>query len=901
MRTRFASANRLLWSSLLAIVAVLVTSATVRSSIDAQDATPQDRGAMGTWQMLLKLKTTASAMHTTAHPDDEHGGVLATLSRRDGARLALLTLNRGESGDNAIGPELFDALGLIRTEELRVADRYYGVDDQYFTTAIDYGFSKRLEEALVKWGREDVLRDVVRIIRINRPYVLVSRFQGNERDGHGNHQTAGVMTQLAFKAAGDPAAFPEQIREGLRPWQPLKVYIGGVREDEDWTLRVDPGEYSPWIGDSYSSFARLGLSFQRSQNSGRYNPQAGPAPGYYKRVGSVVEGDGGSGARETSFFDGIDTSVRGVYRALRQAEPAGMPPLLAAIEDAVQQAVAAFRVTDPSATVPALAAGLTATRAALAQVTEPDVRVVLAIKAQQFQAAITTALGLEVTSVAQPVGLAEPTGPFAAFAPPVAMSAPVPGQTFEVRTRVTNRGQLAITPDAITLETERGWTVAPAARAIAPLTTNASTTQRVTVTLAPDVALSSRPYFSRASIQATHYTLSDAAQFGRPAAPSPAVAVVRYTVAGVTVETRQAVQRREPKLPYGDVRRELRVVPALSVRVAPAQAVVPVQAPSKQIAVTVDLVNNHEGAIDGAVALTLPATWRATPARQAFAFTRAGERAVYTFTVTIPTLTDQAYPIEAVATTSRGRYTEGYELIDQRDLELRYLYRPATVTVRGLDVETAPGLRIGYVMGVGDQVPAGIAQLGYPVTMLDAAALATGDLTRFDTILTGTRAYAVREDLKTSNQRLLDYVKGGGNLVVLYNTEELIPARYAPYPAVHGPRAEEVSEEDAPVRLLAPAAQVVTWPNRITAADFDGWVEQRGSKFWAAWDPAYTPLLETFDQGQAPQQGGWLQAPFGQGTYTYCAYAFHRQLPYGVPGAYRLLANLLALGHRPPR
>ena len=210
---------------------------------------------MGTWQMLLKLQTTASAMHTTAHPDDEHGGVLAALSRRDGARLALLTLNRGEAGDNAIGPELFDALGLIRTEELRIADRYYGVDDQYFTTAIDYGFSKRLEEALVKWGREDVLRDVVRIIRINRPYVLISRFQGNERDGHGNHQTAGVMTQLAFKAAGDPTAFPEQIREGLRPWQPLKVYIGGAREDEAWTIRVDPGEYSPWIGDSYSSFA----------------------------------------------------------------------------------------------------------------------------------------------------------------------------------------------------------------------------------------------------------------------------------------------------------------------------------------------------------------------------------------------------------------------------------------------------------------------------------------------------------------------------------------------------------------------------------------------------------------------------------------------------------------------
>ena len=479
------------------------------------------------------------------------------------------------------------------------------------------------------------------------------------------------------------------------------------------------------------------------------------------------------------------------------------------------------------------------------------------------------------------------------------MGAPVPGQTFEVRTRLTNRGQIAITPTAIALETNRGWTVTPGASALATLPYDASAAQRFTVTLAADVPLSSRPSFSRASIQDAHYTLADASQFGRPAAAPSAVAVVRYTVAGVAVETRQGVQRREPKLPYGDVLREVRVVPALSVRVSPTYAVVPISAPTKQVAVTVDLVNNHEGAIAGTLTLTLPPTWQATPARQPFAFQRAGERSVYVFSVTIPTLANQAYEIGAVATADGRRYAEGYELIDQRDLELRYLYRPATVSVRGLDVQTAPNLRVGYVMGVGDQVPAGIAQLGYPVTLLDAAALATGDLTRFDTILTGTRAYAVREDLKTSNQRLLDYVKQGGNLVVLYNTEELIPARFAPYPAVHGPRAEEVSEEDSPVRILVPGAQVFTWPNRITRADFDGWVEQRGSKFWASWDPAYTPLLETFDQGQAPQQGGWLQATSGKGTYTYFAYAFHRQLPYGVPGAYRLLANLLALGKQP--
>ncbi len=236
---------------------------------------PRQDGASETWQKLLKLRTTASVMHVTAHPDDEHGGVLAKLSRGDGARLALLTLNRGESGDNAIGPQLFDALGLIRTEELLNAGRHYGVDEQYFTTVVDYGFSKRLEEALDKWGRETVLRDVVRIIRMSRPTIILSRFQGNERDGHGNHQTAGLMAVEGFRAAGDPNRYPEQIAEGLRPWQPKKVYIGGVRENENWSVRIDSGVYDPRLGDSYDNVARYGLSFQRSQVSGRFTPTAG--------------------------------------------------------------------------------------------------------------------------------------------------------------------------------------------------------------------------------------------------------------------------------------------------------------------------------------------------------------------------------------------------------------------------------------------------------------------------------------------------------------------------------------------------------------------------------------------------------------------------------------------------
>ena len=284
-----------------------------------------------------KLTTTASAMHTTAHPDDEHGAMLAQLSRGRGARVSLLTLTRGESGDNAIGPELFDAVGLIRTEELLAAGRYYGVDAQYFTTMVDYGFSKRLEEALVKWGRENVLRDVVRIIRMERPLVVIARFQGNERDGHGNHQAAGLITQDAFRAAGDPAAFPEQMRDGLRPWQPLKLYMGGVRESEDWTLKVDAGEYSPWLGDTYQAFAARGLALQRSQNGGRVNA-ASPARRVLQAARGCAAGPPERRRREGGqLFRRHRHDLPGLFAMLGRPEPVGSRALLSAIDAEVHR------------------------------------------------------------------------------------------------------------------------------------------------------------------------------------------------------------------------------------------------------------------------------------------------------------------------------------------------------------------------------------------------------------------------------------------------------------------------------------------------------------------------------------------------------------------------------------
>ncbi len=877
-------------------IAFLVLLAAVTAG--AYEPLPQDTGAAGTWQKLQKLRTVASVMHTTAHPDDEHGGLLAWLSRGMGARVSLMTLNRGQSGDNALGPQLFDGLGLIRTEELLNADQYYGVDAQYFTTVIDYGYSKRLDEALDKWGKDNVLRDVVRIIRMERPLVLVSRFQGNQRDGHGNHQTAGLITVEAFRAAGDPNRFPEQLKEKLQPWQPLKVYIGGMREDEDWTVRVDTGQYSPWLGMSYSDFARVGLSFQRSQNSGRLSLSPGPQYAYYKRVDTVLSD---AATKENDFFDGIDTSVRALFKTLRKPEHPAAGERLQPIADAVDEAIGKFSIKDPSASVPALARGLAATRTAIDWFSEDrDAVFYLVRKEREFVDAINAAMGVVLTAVAVPVGAGEPSGPGAGFAPPPVMGPVVPGQTFDVQVTFLSRGTSAITLDpAVQLNLGPGFRPGPSARPAGIVQSNQPLNRRLPVTVDPDAPITSRPYFERASFQDAQYTLVDASQFGKPAGDPPASVSVSYTVEGAPITAREVVRRREGKLPFGYVMRELRVVPALALTSNPSTVVVALKAQIKRFAVQVEVLNNNESGSKGEVTLRAPQGWTVDPPRAPFSFARGGERATYNFTVSVPSLADRGYQLQAVAVADGREYLEGYETIEYRDLEARQLYRPAVTDVRGIDVETVPGLNVGYVMGIGDQVPDGIRQLGYQVALLDESELARGDLSRFDAIVTGTRAYAVREDLKTYNRRLLDYVERGGNLIVLYNTQELVPNQFAPKPGELTARAEEVSEEDSPVEILAADAPMLNFPNKITKADFDSWVEQRGSKFWSKWDQSYRPIIATWDRGQSPQHGGWLWTRYGKGHYTYFAYAMHRQLPYGVPGAYRLMANLLALSKVP--
>jgi LmbE family N-acetylglucosaminyl deacetylase len=857
-----------------------------------------DGSASRAWELMQKLRTTASLLHTTAHPDDEQGAMLARVSRRDGVRTGLLTLNRGEAGDNALGPELFDALGLVRTAELALAGGYYGLDEQYFTGVADYGFSKRLDEALEHWDRADVLRDMVRAIRQFRPLVVVSRWQGNDRDGHGQHQAAGALTPDAVRLSGDPSAYPELLEAGLRPWTVRKLYVGGVHESEPWHVRVDTSTHDPVLGASYSLLGQLGLSMQRSQSSGRFDPYAQGQPLFYRRVLPGVVAD-----HEAGFFDGLDVTWAGLYRLLGEPAPAGHAARLAAIAREVDGALAAFTIADPSRSAMPLARALAAVRQLAADTTHPEARVLLDTRACQLEHALAATSGLSLVAVAEPPGPGNV--PISPFAPPPTLGPATPGQTIAVRVVATNRGSADVTVTRLAVVHPGGTLMTDVPSAVSALDGGGRRSHTFMVAIPAD-ASPTRPYFTRTSPEEARDSVAGPATrdrlsgtggslAGRPEAPPALTASADVHVGGVPLTMRVPVVRREANLPFGYELYPLEILPAVSLRVLPRSRIL-VRGAGSDVALEVIVTSHASHPVEGTVALTLPAGWNASPMRAPFSLAAAGASRSAAFTVRAATLGSQPQGISATATAGGRVYTSDIEAIRHRDLPVQYLYREARTLVRGVDVAVAAGLRVGYVMGVGDEVPAAIAQLGATVVLLDEANLGAGDLGRFDTIVTGTRAYAVRADLRAHNARVLEYVRSGGNLVVLYNTPEFTPSTEAPFAASLPQEAEEVCEEAAPVEILAPDDPLLSRPNPITPSDFDGWIEQRGSKFFATWDAQYRPLLSTHDRGQPPQLGGMLHARYGKGHYTYMAYALHRQLPAGVPGAYRLLANLISAG-----
>jgi LmbE family N-acetylglucosaminyl deacetylase len=903
---------------------------TIRPGV-TQRAISIDRGSAALWQSLLKLHTRASMMMIVAHPDDEDGGMLAYESRGQGTRVDLLTLNRGESGQNLMNSDYWEALGLDRTNELLDADRYYGANEQ-FTRVIDFGFSKSKQEAMQKWGHERVLADVVRAVRMVRPLVITSVFVGGPSDGHGHHQVSGQLAQEAFKDAGDSTMFPDQIREGLRPWTPLKDYARvptfAIRDHKIWdyanghtyplrffnyvsgqwidgmlptSLVIPEGSDDPLLGGSFAQIARQGLGFQKTQNGGVTPPPPGPDNSAYYRFGSRVT----SPDREASMFDGIDASLGGIADLAHGQDDGFLKQGLATLTADVDQAMQQFDARHPGAIAPILADGAKENLALISQVEHSalsadaryDVLHELHVKEAQFNTALAESLGLNVTATVAPArtgraGGGPGSGPASTF------RVAIPGQTFDLSVRAANQGDSAVAIRRFWVQTPVGesWTVAPAEDASPSGSVGGRTvaSERFSVTVAHDAAFT-KPYFSLPNLEQPYYDIDDPKDLPRPFAPYPVSGWVEFEYHGAPIRVGQVAQTMGRVLGYGEVGQPLVIAPAISLWISPHAGVVPIGAGSFPLSVLVH--SNVKGAARGTLRLALPAGWRSTPESAAFSLAKDGDNQTVDFRVLPTTVRATAYRVRAVAEYDGHSYREGYTTAGYPGLRPYNLYHAADYEVSGADVKVAPGLKVAYVTGTGDQVPQTMEDLGIHVTFLNKDDITSGDLDRYNVIVLGERAYSVRPELATSNQRLLDYVKQGGNLIVQYQAGEYDHG-YGPYPFTLG-SAQTVTDEESAVQFLLPQNPALVWPNRIDQQDFKGWIEERGHGYPESWDAHWQAPLEMHDPEQAPQNGGLLIAPYGKGVYVYVALALYRQLPEGVPGAYRILANLMSLGKNP--
>jgi len=865
-----------------------------------------DAGVTGLKLILRRLHTTARLMHTTAHPDDEDGGMLTLESRGHGVTALQLTLNRGEGGQNKLGSNLLDELGVLRTLELLGADRFYGVE-QRFTRVADFGFSKTPQETFDKWNGHDVaLADMVRIIRTFRPDVICTRFQGAARDGHGNHQASGILTREAFRAAADPARFPEQIREGLAPWQAKKLYMDNVRPPDEWNVELDTSQDDPLLGESYVKFAWKGLQHQLSQGAGGWTLTEGRRTSYYKLIDSALPDTPVGATHEKDFFDAIDTSLPAL--ALRLGTDAikvsWLRPQLEEITKLVDEASAAV-AEKPQSSGKALLRGLNLTRAAITKIEasslpaaeKADLLANLRTKERQFSQAANLAYALDIgigpgTPDGRPMAEEFDTGSGRVLAAVITA-----GKSFLLLAKLHNGSTLPMDLKQFVLDVPRGWQYElfmdkmPAR--IAPGDGCA-----LMFRVSPPVdAQITKAYFHRNDPETDSVYQIDRPEFETLALPPPPVAArVVYSIEG-----QEGVLTTEARTPVHNIKGEawsmpLAVVPPFSVSTSPSTQIIPAGSnPSAELSAVVRATSDHAA---GTVRSEVPKDWRVEPQSAVIEFTKRGEHASE-FKVLPDGAGEGRYRVHAVLSANGREFGEGYSLVTRPDIGGFFYYQPAVQRTAIVNVKTPPDLKVGYIMGAGDDIPAVLSQVGLDVTILANDDIEHGNLGQYGTIVLGIRAYDTREDLKKDNQRLLDYVHNGGTLIVQYNTDpsNFNAGNFTPYPAQLS-RAR-VAVEEAPITVLDPKSAVFHYPNLISAHDFDGWVQERGLYFMDKWDDHYTPLLACNDPGEEPQKGGLLVAPYGKGYYIYNAYAFFRQLPFGVPGAIRLYVNLLSVGHEP--
>lgn len=786
---------------------------------------------------LQAFARTGRVLYVAAHPDDENTRLIAYFARGRHYRTGYLSLTRGDGGQNLIGSELGPALGVIRTQELLAARR---IDSgrQFFTRAKDFGFSKTPEETLSVWDRDQVLADIVRVIRSFRPDVIITRFSPEAGGTHGHHTASAQLALEAFRLAADPAAFADEL-SALAPWRAVRVLWNtsprraGVTTGE--LLTLDVGGFDPVEGESFGEIAARSRTMHKSQGFGSIGTR-GRSIEHFQLLGGK--------AAATDVMDGIDTSW-------------GRAPGGEVIGALAARAIETFAPLRPAASVPVL---LDIRRALLALPAAPLTREKLA----ELDRILAACLGLHVQTT-------------------LAEAETLPGETLALQHTVIVRSESAVTWEAVRFPTT-GAEIA--VRAALAFNEAASADNRVTL---PARTPLTQPYWLRAPGTTGMFRVTDAELIGRPESPPPLPVEFSFLLEDqVITVTTEPVQVIDHPI-HGEVRRGLRVVPPVSLSFTQRLELL---APRTSRKISVALAAAREGA-SGRVRLEAPPGWRVAPSDQPFSLRQAGERTTASFTVTAPAATGPA-SLVASANVGGAPYRTGRTEIRHHHIPPQLIQDEARLKVASLSLATR-GRRIGYLAGAGDQVAESLERMGYEVTQLSLDDLVPDLLGDHDAVVLGVRVFNTRDGIATRLPALFAYAEAGGTVIVQYNTTAgLKTGTLAPYPLRLS--RHRVTEEDAVVTLLAPEHPALTTPNRITPEDFDGWVQERGLYFPDQWDERFTPLVSAADTGEPQRAGGLLVARHGRGWFVYTGLSFFRQLPEGVPGAYRLFANLVSLG-----
>jgi len=841
------------------------------------DLMAQERGAIALGEAIDGLGVNARVLMIGAHPDDEDTFLITWLQRGRHVETAYLSLTRGDGGQNLIGNELGEALGVIRTEELLAARRIDGAR-QYFTRAFDFGFSKDTIDTYKHWQRDSILNDVVRVVRAFRPHVIVAVFSGTPRDGHGHHQVSGLLARAAYDIAADTIRF--RIAAYGAPWAPLKFYRAARFNQQGGTLAMDVGEYSPLLGRSYGEIAGESRSQHKSQGFGALQ-RKGPIIDNLRREASRVN-ESAPATSEKSMFDGIDTTWAR-FRTI-------IGPQLRAALDSIPQVLAVarseFDAFRPASLVPPLVRAMRLLRS-LCQVSAVE----RCASAASADPALQRDFATSVAGASARVGRALQLAAGIEFEVVAVREAMPTGSIFSATASVFNRGA-----DTAWAGPSAALDAAGAARnGFAGMIPPGGVWRDTVTTRLPEV---SQPWWLVRPRAGAMFTVRSrfTGETGWGIAHLTEVRIGRAADT-VTLSLFAAYINRVADPVKGEVERVVAGVPAIAVTLD-AQVEFARAGVEFSRDVEVHLLSADEKPRDVLVSLALPRGLTADSASRATRLERYGVQTV-TFRVR-GQLTAGEYHIDALASSNGESFSSGYEPIDYDHIRRQRVYRPASMKLSAVDVRVPENLRVAYITGVGDNVAPTLSQLGIPVTIIAAADIVRADLTPYTAVVIGPRAYEAHPELLAANPRLFDFARKGGALVVQYGQSEMTLPGAMPFPITLSRPADRVTDEDAVVTIDAPTVRELLAPNRIVPSDFAGWVQERSLYMPRTFDAAYRSLMSMNDTGEAPNKGGVLIAPLGDGLYIYASLSFFRQLPAGVPGGARLFVNLLSANLKSP-